>query len=143
VILIDTNLLLYAHVKTFPQHIKAREWLNSTLSGTALVGFPWMSLLGFLGIITNPRVFERPEPMNTAWNQVTEWLDCKIVWIPQPTERHREVLQSLLSLPGIHGNLVPDAHLAALAIEHELTLCSTDRDFARFPHLLWRNPLNR
>ena len=140
-ILVDTNLLLYAHVRTFPQHTQAREWLDARLSSNDPVGLPWMSLLGFLRIVTNPRVFERPEPMHLAWNQVANWLDCKVVWIPQPTERHREVLESLLNGPGILANLVPDAHLAALAIEHGLTLCSADSDFALFQNLRWQNPL--
>ena len=77
----------------------------------------------------------------SAWRQVEEWLDCPPVWIPQPTERHREVLGSLLETQANKANLVPDTHLAALAIEHGLTLCSLDGDFARFPGLRWQNPL--
>ncbi|HEY4855430.1 MAG TPA: PIN domain-containing protein [Xanthobacteraceae bacterium] len=72
---------------------------------------------------------------------MTAWLACEAVWIPQLTGRHSDILGELLALPGVHGNLVTDAHLAALAIEHGLTLCSTDGDFARFPGLSWRNPL--
>jgi hypothetical protein len=72
---------------------------------------------------------------------VRAWLGSEAAWIPEPTARHAEVLNRLLALPGIRGNLVPDAHLAALAIEHGLTLCSTDGDFARFPGLVWRDPL--
>jgi hypothetical protein len=79
--------------------------------------------------------------MATAWQRVSAWLACNVVWIPQPTDRHAEVLGALLSESGIHGNLVPDAHLAALAIEHGLTLCSTDGDFARFGKLKALNPL--
>jgi predicted nucleic acid-binding protein len=79
--------------------------------------------------------------MTVAWQQVTAWLACDPVWIPQPTERHANVLASLLAQPGILGNLVTDAHLAALAIEHGLTLCSTDGDFARFSGLRWQDPL--
>ena len=78
-----------------------------------------------------PRIFERPEPIEQAWRQVQEWLDRPVAWIPQPTERHRDILQSLLLGHGVRGNLVPDAHLAALAIGHGLVLCSTDGDFAR------------
>jgi len=142
VILVDTNLLLYAHVRSFPQHDAARAWLNGQLSGNTPVGLPWMSLLGFLRIVTNPRVFQRPAPMAQAWEQVSDWLGCDVVWVPQATERHRDVLESLLEGTGIQANLVPDAHLAALAIEHGLTLFSTDSDFARFPKLRWRNPLS-
>ncbi len=140
-ILIDANLLVYAHVRAFAQHERARDWLDAHLSGGAPVGLPWPSLLGFLRIVTNPRVFERPEPMATAWNQVVAWLGAEAAWIPQPTDRHRDVLATLLEGSGIQANLVPDAHLAALAIEHGLLLCSTDGDFGRFPDLRWQNPL--
>lgn len=77
----------------------------------------------------------------TAWERVQLWQSADPVWIPQPTNRHAEVLGPLLAAPGVHGDLVPDAHLAALAIEYGLTLCSTDSDFARFPGLRWENPL--
>jgi uncharacterized protein len=99
-------------------------------------------LLSFVRLVSNPRIFEQPQSIADAWNQVEEWLACPVVWIPQPTERHRDILGSLLSTIA-RSNLVPDAHLAALAIEHGLTLCSTDRDFARFPNLRWDDPLQR
>jgi hypothetical protein len=140
-ILLDANLLIYAHVKSFPQHAQARGWLDAQLSGGGPVGLPWPSLLAFLRIVTNPRVFERPEPVAQAWRQVRSWLEADVVWIPQPTERHRDVLETLLSAPDVQANLVPDAHLAALAIEHGLLLCSTDGDFGRFAELRWQNPL--
>ena len=140
-ILVDANLLIYAHVGSFPQHTRARDWLNTQLSGSTLVGLPWPSLMGFLRIVTNARLFERPEPSSQAWSQVCEWLDANTVWTPQPTERHREVLDTLINTAGVQANLVHDAHLAALAIEHGLTLCTTDGDFARFTDLRWQNPL--
>jgi toxin-antitoxin system PIN domain toxin len=140
-ILIDANLLVYARVSSFAQHDRARDWLDRQLNGLPRVGLPWASLLAFLRLVTNPRIFEQPEPIAEAWDQVMGWLACDPAWIPQPTERHLEVLGQLIALPGVHGNLVPDAHLAALAIEHGLTLCSTDGDFARFPGLRWLNPL--
>ncbi len=140
--LVDANLLVYAHVASLPQHERAREWLDDQLNGVAPVGLPWPSLLAFLRLVTNPRVFERPEPIASAWGQVLAWLRCETAWIPQAGERHAELLSELLALPGIQANLVPDAHLAALAMEHGLILCSTDGDFARFPGLRWMNPLN-
>ena len=140
-ILLDANLLVYAHVASFTQHEPARSWLDAQLNGNTRVGFPWPSILGFLRIVTNPRVFQRPEPMAEAWRQAGAWLDCDNAWIPQPAERHRDILGTLLAGPGVQANLVPDAHLAALAIEHGLVLCSTDGDFGRFPDLRWRNPL--
>ena len=141
-ILVDANLLLYAHISSLPQHDRARSWLDDQLNGTVRVGLPWPSLLGFLRLATNPRVFQRPASMAAAWSQVAAWLDCAVAWIPGPTERHRDVLDSLFARSSVQSNLVPDAHLAALAIEHGLTLCSTDGDFARFPGVRWRNPLS-
>lgn len=140
-ILVDANILVYARVASFPQHGPAREWLDQQLSGIHRVGLPWASLLAFLRLVTNPRIFERPETIGEAWEQAVAWLKCDLAWVPEPTERHAQVLGHLLALPGVRGNLVPDAHLAALAIEHGLTLCSTDGDFARFPGLAWQDPL--
>lgn len=141
-ILVDANLLVYAHVRSFPQHDRARAWLDGQLNRGSRVGLPWPSLLGFLRLVTNPRVFQRPEPMSEAWRQVEAWLAVDAVWIPQPTERHAGVLGPLLAASGARANLVPDAHLAALAIEHGLQLCSADGDFGRFADLRWLNPLS-
>ena len=141
-ILVDANLLIYAHVNSFAQHERAREWLDERLNGPAPVGLPWESLLAFLRLVTNPRVFERPEPIADAWRQALAWLAGERSWVPLPGERHDEVLGTLLGAPGVQANLVQDAHLAALAIEHGLVLCTTDGDFARFPGLRWENPLS-
>jgi toxin-antitoxin system PIN domain toxin len=131
----------YAHVASFPQRDAARDWLDEQLNGTNRVGLPWPSLLAFLRLVSNPLVFEREEPIGDAWVQVQAWLECDTAWIPQPGEGHARLLGELLALLGIQANLVPDAHLAVLAIEDGLTLCSTDTDFARFPRLRWTNPL--
>jgi toxin-antitoxin system PIN domain toxin len=141
VILIDANLLIYAHVDQFPKHQIARDWLDGRLNGSERVGLPWPSLLAFLRIVTNPRAFSQPAPMSQAWGQVRDWLSSPNAWIPTPTDRHSGLLQELLALPGIRADLVPDAHMAALAIEYGLMLCSTDGDFARFPGLRWTDPL--
>jgi toxin-antitoxin system PIN domain toxin len=142
VILIDANLLIYAKMTLFLQHEAARNWLDDRLNGAAPVGVAWISLVAFLRIATNPRVFDHPLAVADAWRQVQDWLRCEPVWTPGPTERHQEIIGEFLELPGVHGNLVPDAQLAALAVEHGLTLCSTDGDFARFPGLRWLNPLH-
>lgn len=142
-ILLDANLLVYAHVTSLTQHHAARSWLDSRLNGPTPVGLPWPTLLSFVRLVSNPRIFEHPQPISKAWKQVDDWLTCPVVWIPLPTERHREILGSLLTDTLGRSNLVPDAHLAALAIEHGLTLCSTDRDFARFPNLRWEDPLQQ
>jgi toxin-antitoxin system PIN domain toxin len=128
-------------VQDFAQHERARTWLDERLNATTRVGLPWPSLLAFLRLVTNPRVFERPASIRAAWNQIEEWLDCDAVWVPPPTDRHRQVLGRLLAEAAVRANLVPDAHLAALAIEHGLVLASTDGDFARFPGLRFENPL--
>jgi len=141
VILIDVNILIYATNTRSDHHVAARDWFNQQLSGMTRVGLPWSSLFGYLRIATNRQAFPGAILMREAWNQVEEWLACDPVWVPQPTDRHAEVLGALLAQPGVYGNLVPDAHLAALAIEHGLTLCSTDGDFARFRELKWLNPL--
>ena len=140
-ILVDANLLVYAHAASLPQHERARSWLDTQLNGDTRVGMPWLSLLAFLRVMTNPRILERPESTMNAWRQVCAWLEVPVVWIPEATERHRDVLGRLLEQTAVTANLVPDAHLAALAIEHGLMLCSADGDFARFTTLRWRNPL--
>jgi toxin-antitoxin system PIN domain toxin len=141
VILVDVNILVYATHKESIAHAAAGVWLDQQLNGSTKVGVPWASMLGFLRIVTNARAFRKPLTMADSWAQVLRWLAAAPVWVPQPTERHADVLGELLALPGVHGNLVPDAHLAALAIEHGLTLCSTDGDFARFSKLRFLNPL--
>ena len=140
-ILVDANLLVYAHIREMRQHERAIAWLDEQLNGSARVGLPWATLLAFVRLVSNPRVVERPRTVSQAWHQVDSWLGCGPVWIPQPTERHRELLSGLLTAPGMSANLVPDARVAALAIEHGLTLHSADTDFARFRDLKWRNPL--
>jgi uncharacterized protein len=140
-ILVDANLLVYASISTFAEHQRARVWLDGCLNGEGRVGLPWPSLLAFLRLVTNSRIFPRPLAAADAWRQAELWLACDTVWIPSPGERHAAILARLLAGPGIVGNLVPDAHLAALALEHGLELVSSDGDFARFPGLRWSNPL--
>ena len=140
-ILVDANLLVYAHVASFPLHERARTWLDDRINAAAPVGLPWPSLLAFVRIVSNPRVFDRPVAVSAAWRQVESWLATRSVWVPLPTERHQQVLAPLMTNAEGRANLVPDAHLAALAMEHGLVLCSTDGDFARFDGLEWQNPL--
>lgn len=141
-ILVDANLLLYAKVLEFPQHEAARAWLDERLNDVPGVGLPWQSLLAFVRLASNPRIFQRPLPASEAWLQVEAWLSCRNVWVPEPTERHGEIMGSLLGSVGNRSNLIPDAHLAALAMEYGLVLCSSDADFSRFEGLRWRNPLS-
>ena len=139
-ILVDVNLLVYAKMDSPKEHEASRAWLEERLSGIPGVGLPWQSLQGFLRITTNPRIFERPLPLDDAWSQVREWLQLANVFSPEPAARYPEILASLMPQVG-RPEHVPDAHLAALAIEYGLTLHTTDRDFARFNGLKWENPL--
>jgi hypothetical protein len=123
-----------------PQHSAARRWLEQTMNSGIRVGMPWQVLLGFARLATNPRIFPRAIPIAGAWQVIEFWLGHPNVWIPAAGERHREILSPLLPHTAGNANLIPDAHLAALAIEHGLLLCSADGDFARFPGLRWRPP---
>jgi toxin-antitoxin system PIN domain toxin len=141
VILVDANVLVYAANRAAPEHDQTRRWLDEQLSGPARVGLPWPTLLAFVRLVTNPLVVRQPASMQNAWAQVDEWLGAETTWIPLPTDRHADVLAAFLREPWMTSRLVPDAHLATLALEHGLTLCSTDGDFAKFPGLAWKNPL--
>lgn len=139
--LVDANLLLFSVDRASRFHSSAAAWLTEQLNGSGRVGFPWQSLVAFLRISTHPRAAVHPLTPAEAWSYVGDWLATNTAWIPQPTERHAEVLGSLLTSYDLRGNLVPDAQLAALAIEHGLTVCSADTDFARFTEIRWENPL--
>ena len=139
-ILLDANLLVYAHTPESPRHVAASMWLEEIFNGSAKVGLPWPTLLAFARLMGNPRVVSTPVPVNHAWARVKEWLTLPQTWIPLPTDRHLAVISQLLSEES-KPDLAADAHLAALAIEHGLTMCSTDGDFARFRGVRWENPL--
>jgi len=139
--LLDANLLLYAVNKGAPQHKRAADWLTEQLNGSMRVGLPWQSLAAFLRISTHPRAFPQPLAPATAWERVTDWLASPVSWIPQPGPEHARILGDLIKTYQASGNLIPDAQLAALALEHGVALCSTDTDFARFRALRWIDPL--
>ncbi|MEQ7007151.1 type II toxin-antitoxin system VapC family toxin [Actinopolymorpha sp. B17G11] len=139
--LVDINVLIYAIDKASPQHERARHWLGAELNGADVLGLPWLVLLGFVRLVTKPQVFAHPLPVETAMDLVDGWLQRENVVIPQPGSRHATILRGLLDDLGTGGNLVSDAHLAALAIEHGFELCSCDADFSRFSGLRWRDPL--
>lgn len=141
-ILPDLNILLYAYDADSPFHKDAKEWLEKTLSGSEPVALSWHTIIGFLRIGTNPRVFKMPLTVTEAIEIVEQWLACPAVKIALPGKRHWEILQDMLNTGQITGNLVSDAHLAALAIERNATLITTDNDFARFgSRLKINNPL--
>ena len=141
-ILLDANLIIYAHAPESPHHEGASTWLEDVLNSPTKVGFPWPTLLGFVRLMGNSHVVQKPLPLRQAWTQVETWLALPQVWIPLPTDRHGAILADLLEGES-RPDLANDAHLAALAIEHGLTVCSTDSDFARFQGVRWENPLRR
>jgi hypothetical protein len=141
VILVDANILLYAEDSLSPHHREVRVWWDERLSGTEPIGLCWTVLSAFIRIGTNPRIYKRPLALEQALTRVQSWLDQPGVKILHTTERHWRVFQRMLIAGQAAANLVTDAHLAALAIEHGCVLMSTDSDFARFPELKWKNPL--
>jgi toxin-antitoxin system PIN domain toxin len=142
VILLDANLLVYAHASESPHHEPARAWFEEVMNAPERVGFPWPTLLAFVRLMGNANVMRRPVPLRDAWARAESWLALPQSWIPVPTERHQELLTGLLD-GETRADVANDAHLAALAIEHGLTVCSSDRDFSRFRGIRWENPLSR
>jgi len=139
--LLDANLLIYAHDASSPFHDRAHAWVEQQLNGPRQVAIPWVSTLAFLRLTTNPRVSERPLTPTQAWEHVESWFESPVVWAPEPSHRHGDILGRFVVELQLSANLIADAHLAALATEHGLELFSADGDFARFPGLRWRNPL--
>lgn len=139
--LVDANILLYAADSHSRFHEPAREWLEGALNGTRRVGIPWLSLTAFVRIATHPRALREPLEPDDAWAFVEEWLAADVTWTPEPGRAHREILGRLVCDLELRANLVSDAVLAALCIEHGLTMVSADSDFARFPEVTWENPV--
>jgi uncharacterized protein len=140
-ILPDVNVLIYAYDESSRHHQMARQWWEDQLNGLRLVGLSWMVILGFIRLLTNPRIFQNPYSPAEVLEIVRVWLEVPHVRIIHPSDRHFEGLGRLIDSIGTAGNLTTDAHLAALAIERGFVLQSTDADFARFPGLRWENPL--
>lgn len=138
--LLDVNLLLYATNPQAPPHTRARDWFEDLMNSGESVGMPWHTLIAFVRMATQAESFRPPLPMETALAFVEEWLEWETVWTPEPTSEHSKIFSNLLRrVP--RSRLVPDAHLAALAIEHNLVLCSADVDFRLFSGLRVLNPL--
>ncbi|WP_343710246.1 TA system VapC family ribonuclease toxin [Mycobacterium sp.] len=139
--IVDANLLLYAVDDSSGHNTAAAAWLEDTLNGDRRIGLPWQAIGAFLRIVTHPRVATNPLSAAQAWRYVEEWLAVPVVWIPPATETTAKVYGRLCAQVEITGNLVPDAQLAALAVEHGVEIVSADTDFMRFPGVRWRNPL--
>ena len=131
--LVDTNVLLYAVNVDADRHEASRRWLDTALSGGDTVGFAWVALLAFLRIATKRGLFPAPLTSDAAVEIVESWLAAAPAVVLEPGRRHPQLLRTLLDDTGGGGNLVSDAHLAALAIEHRCTIVSFDQDFDRFP----------
>jgi hypothetical protein len=140
-ILVDANLLLYAYDSANPRHDAARHWFERLMSNEPDVRFGLMTVLAFLRLATDQRVFEHPVGPGDAIAVVESWLARPNVSIAHPSERHWSSLAGLSEAGKARGALMMDAHLAALTIEHGATLATTDRDFARFPGLRFEDPL--
>ncbi|HLE99978.1 MAG TPA: type II toxin-antitoxin system VapC family toxin [Gaiellaceae bacterium] len=138
--LVDANVLLYAVNEGSARHAEARRWLDTALSGGETVAFAWIAILAFLRLATHQAVFARPLTPDDALDVVRYWLGRPTATVAEPTSRHLEVLAQLLVGVGTAGNLVNDAHLAALALEHGCEIVSYDADFARFPGVRWETP---
>jgi hypothetical protein len=141
VILIDVNVLVYAHREDAPDHSRYRQWLTDLINGDTAYGVADLALSGFLRVVTHPRVFRAPSPLESALAFVSEIRDRPHRVTVAPGERHWDIFTGLCRAGSARGNLVADAYLAALAIESGAEWITTDRDYARFPALRWRHPL--
>jgi len=142
VILFDANILLSAWNSLDPRHPRIREWTEGIVRQGDLVGIPWVTIWAYLRVVTNSRIFTNPLTQAHAFAMVQRWIDLPNIIIPEPGPRHLLLLNNLIQEGQATGSLVTDAVLAAIAIESNATLASTDRDFARFKGLAWIDPLS-
>ncbi len=141
--LLDANLLIYSFSSSSPHFDRAHRWLENLLSSPKAVGLAWATINAFLRVSTNPRAYAHPYTATEAAQIVSDLMERPTVYIMNPGERYWHIFRNLLVEAQVTSNLVMDAHLAALAIEHGALLCTTDRDFSRFPGLRWENPLQK
>ena len=137
----DLNLLIYAHNEDAPHHEPARRWWEGLVNGTERVGVPWVVSIGFVRLMTNPRVLVHPVSTNEATGHMRAWFRFPHVTPVNPGADHLTRFARNLAAAGVGANLVTDAHIAALAMEYQAEVHSNDTDFSRFPGLRWRNPL--
>lgn len=138
--LVDANILLYAVNEESPHHETARTWLDGAMSGHEPVGFAWIVVLAFLRVATHHAVFARPLVVDEAVLVANRWLEQPPAVTVEPSGRHLDDLRALLRATGTGGNLVTDAHLAALAVRYDAEIVTFDRDFGRFPGVRWQIP---
>jgi uncharacterized protein len=140
-VLLDANVLLYAIDEGSRHHDRCADWVRAAFLGPRRIALPWQTIGAFMRIATHPRVFARPLSAVDAWAAVQQWLAAPTCWIPPATAQTARILGEVITGSDIRGNLVTDAQLAALAIEHGVALVSADSDFARFSEVRWINPL--
>lgn len=140
VLLVDANVLLHAVNERAREHDAAHRWLTAALGGGEAVAFSWTVILAFMRLATHPSVFPRPLTVDHATKACESWLAAAPSVVVEPTRGHLALLSGLLSRAGTAGNLVSDAHLAALALEHNAVVISFDRDFARFEGVASERP---
>jgi uncharacterized protein len=141
-ILIDANLLIYAVNTEAPLHPAAKTWVEETMNGArGQVGLPWISLVAFVRITSHPKLLRQPRRVEESLATVAEWLALPAVEVLNPGPDHAVLFEAACRSCGGSGNLITDAHLAALAMEHGCELASCDTDFGKFPGLHWINPL--
>ena len=138
--LVDLNVLLYAINEDAREHSKVHRWWESALNGDEPIGLAWTVVLGFLRLVTRAGLLPRPLTPTDALDTVQEWLDHPLIVVVHPGDAHWPRFRTLVEATGFAGNLTTDAHLAALAIEYDATLYSTDRDFKRFAGIRVKNP---
>ena len=138
--LVDLNVLLYAVNASDPKHEASRRWLDAALSGGTAVGFAWVVLVGFLRLSTKVSLFPHPLSPRGAADRVREWTTQPSSLLVEPSRRHLDLMAGLLAGTGSGGNLVNDAHLAVLALEHDATVVTFDNDFSRFAGVRWEMP---
>ncbi len=141
-LLTDVNVLIYAHRKDTPDHPRYAAWLTDMVASAQSYATADLVLSGFLRVVTNPKVFRRPSTLEEALSFVREFREASNCVVVRPGERHWEIFVSLCRKVGARGNLIPDAYLAALAIETGSEWVTTDRDYSRFQGLRWRHPLD-
>lgn len=138
--LVDANVLLYAVDEGAEHHSAAKAWLDRALSSNETVLLPWVSLLAFLRLSTHPSVYEHPLTSGQALDVVDAWIESAPAITPEPDSRHATRMRELLAATGRGGNLVNDAHLAAIALQHGAAVVTFDSDFGRFPGISWEAP---
>lgn len=138
--LVDANVLLYAVNQDAPQHEESRAWLDDALSGADTIAFSWLPLLAFVRLSTKVGLFPRALTVRESMARVEAWLAAGPAVVVEPTPDHARILTNMLEQVGVGGNLVNDAHLAALAVEHRCELVSYDTDFGRFDGVTWLTP---